>query len=130
MTGERGSVSVVVAAVIVVVGVIAFGAADLTRVLETKAEAQSAADAAALAAAQELALSSGDRSPEELAAEYAARNGAQLVSCACDPDSSEAVVDVRMTVDGLVVVRGPRTLTARARAVVDHPEEDDSDQAG
>jgi Putative Flp pilus-assembly TadE/G-like len=52
---ERGSVSIVVVALMAMALVLAMGAADLARVLTGAARAQTAADAAALAAAQELA---------------------------------------------------------------------------
>ena len=72
---ERGSVTVVAAAVTALVAVLTMGAADVGKALVARERAQAAADAAALAAAQELVMPTG-RAPTELAAEYAARNGA------------------------------------------------------
>jgi Flp pilus assembly protein TadG len=113
-------VSIVVAAIIAVVVVLALGAADVARVLVTAASAQTAADAAALAAVQELAMPSG-LVPSEVAGEYAERNGASLVSCDCPEESFEAVVTVRMPVGTLLLFEDDRLVEAVARAVVDLP---------
>ncbi|MGH2672775.1 MAG: Rv3654c family TadE-like protein [Actinomycetota bacterium] len=118
--GERGSVSVLVAAIIAVVVVLALGTADVARVLAVAASAQTAADVSALAAVQELAMPSG-RVPAEVAAEYAERNGASLVSCECPAESFEAVVTVRMPVGALLLFDDDRLVEAVARAVVDLP---------
>jgi secretion/DNA translocation related TadE-like protein len=117
---ERGSVSVLVAAIISVVVVLALGMADVARVLVSAANAQTAADAAALAAVQELAMPSG-LVPAEVASEYAARNGASLVSCECPVDSFEAVVTVRVPVGALLLFEDDHLVEAVARAVVDLP---------
>lgn len=117
---ERGSVSVLVAAIIAVVVVLALGTADVARVLATAASAQTAADVSALAAVQELAMPSG-RTPAEVAGEYAGRNGASLVSCECPLESFEAVVTVRMPVGTLLLFGDDRLVEAVARAVVDLP---------
>jgi secretion/DNA translocation related TadE-like protein len=120
MRGERGSVSVVLAAGVLVVLVLTLGLGDLGRVLVARSRARTAADAAALAAAQELAIPSrGD--PEGFAVEYARANGAVLVSCRCDPGTWEAVVEVEIPVGDLRIVPGSPIVTASARAVVDLP---------
>lgn len=121
MKGQRGSASVVVAAVMAVLVAFAMGSADLARVLVAAARAQTAADAAALAAVQEQALDSG-LVPGELAAEYAARNGAELTSCACEAGAFETVVSVRVPVGPLLLFPDDRVVVAEARAVVDLPE--------
>ena len=59
MRREEGSVSVVVAAVILVSLVLCLGVADVARVLIARSHARIAADAAALAVAQELVLPTG-----------------------------------------------------------------------
>ena len=117
---ERGSVSVLVAAIVGVVVVLALGTADVARVLATAASAQTAADASALAAVQELAMPSG-LVPAEVASEYAERNGASLVSCECPVESFEAVVTVRIPVGTLLLFGDDRLVEAVARAVVDLP---------
>jgi secretion/DNA translocation related TadE-like protein len=116
--GERGSVSVVAAASMAVIAALAMGCADLARVLVVVGRAETAADSAALAAAQELALPTG-RLPADVAAEYADHNGATLVECHCDTGSREAVATVKMDVGPMLLVPGGRTVTAQARAVVD-----------
>jgi secretion/DNA translocation related TadE-like protein len=119
---ERGSVSIVVVALMAVALVLAMGVADLARVLTGAARAQTAADAAALAAAQELASASGAGvEPADLAAAYAERNGALLTACSCEAGGTEAVVTVTVQVGSLVLAPDDRVVTARARAVVDIP---------
>jgi secretion/DNA translocation related TadE-like protein len=116
-TPERGSVSIVVVALMAVALFLAIGVADLARVLTRAARAQTAADAAALAAAQELALPS-DLEPVDLATTYAERNGAVLTACSCEAGGTEAVVTVTVQVGSLVLAPDDRVVTARARAVV------------
>ncbi len=119
---ERGSVSIVVVALMAVALVLAMGVADLARVLTGAARAQTAADAAALAAAQELASASGAGvEPADLAAAYAERNSAALTACSCEAGSTEAVVTVTVQVGSLVLAPDDRVVTASARAVVDIP---------
>jgi secretion/DNA translocation related TadE-like protein len=118
--GERGSVSVVLGASLVVVLVLAMGTADLGRTLASRSRARTAADAAALAAAQELAVPTG-ADPASFAEDYATANGATLVSCVCAAGSDEAVVEVSLPVGDLLLVPGAPVVTARARAVVDLP---------
>jgi Flp pilus assembly protein TadG len=112
----------VVVALVAVALVLAMGVADLARVLTRAARAQTAADAAALAAAQELAAASGAGvESADLAAAYAERNGAVLTACSCEPGGTEAVVTVTVRVGSLVLAPDDRVVTARARAVVDIP---------
>ncbi len=115
-TGDRGSVSIVAAALMCVTLVLVMGAADLARVLTVAARAQTAADAAA----QELAApSAGDPAPIEIAAAYAARNDAELTACACELDTNEATVAVRVVVGPLLFAPDDRVVSASARAVVE-----------
>lgn len=116
---ERGSVTLIVAVSLAFAGVIGAFGADITRAIAARGRAQAAADAAALAAAQELIVSSG-RSPEEVAVEYAERGGARLESCLCDPTADEVVVSVAFDVH-LPLLGQVRTVRARARAVVESP---------
>lgn len=120
MTGERGSITLVSAAVIGLAFVVTLGAADLGRVLVARSHARTAADAAALAAVQELALPTG-RLPAEVAADYAARNGAELTACTCEPSTLEATVQVTVRVSGMLLIPGERVVAARARAIVAVP---------
>ena len=114
---EEGSITIVAAAVLFLAVVLALVATDVLNVLKAKARAQTAADAAALAAAQELALPSG-LAPKEAAAEYARRNGARLVSCACVPGSRDASVEVEAHAR-LIFLPGERLVRGSARAVVE-----------
>ena len=116
---EQGSVSVLLAASILVVLVLIVGVADLARVLAARSAARTAADAGALAAAQEMAFPAGF-DPAAVAQDYVEANDASLVSCACEAGATEAVVEVTMSVD-VVLVPAPVTVVARARAVVDVP---------
>jgi hypothetical protein len=100
--------------------VLALGGADLARVLVVAADAQTAADGAALAAVQELAIPS-ELEPAEVAREYAERNGALLVECDCERETFEAVVRVRVPVGALLFFADDRVVEATARAVVDLP---------
>jgi secretion/DNA translocation related TadE-like protein len=117
---ERGSASVVVAAILVAVMLLALGAADLARVLVAASRAQTAADAAALGAAQELALAGGS-DPAGSAAALALRNGAELLTCSCAPGTLEARVEVRAPVGALLLGPDGLAVAARARAVVEVP---------
>ena len=118
MNREDGSVSVVAAAIAAAIVMLALCAADLAKALDVASKAQTAADAAALAAAQELAIPGG-REPRDLAAEYADRNGAELRSCTCDAGTYEATVVVRVPIGDLIVLGDGRAVEATARAVVD-----------
>ena len=119
MRGERGSVSVVAAAVVALVMVLSLGAADLARAISAVARAQTAADAAALAAAQELAIPSG-LDPTKAAFDYAVRNGAALVACDCPRGALEATVRVSVDVGPMLLLADDRAVAATARAVVEN----------
>lgn len=119
MRRERGSVTIVAASVMLVALVLTLGVADLAKVLVVRTRVRWAADAAALAAAQELVLSGTD--PAAQAASYAESNGAQLVACDCPRGGVEAVVEVRMPVGHLLLLPGDRWASARARAIVEWP---------
>jgi secretion/DNA translocation related TadE-like protein len=125
---EGGSVTVLTGGILLLSGVLVLASLDLMQAVRGQARAQVAADAAALAAAQEIALPSG-RVPAEVAAEYAARNGATLLSCRCDPGTTEAVVEVEAPVT-LVFVGPDRTVRASARAVIEGAGERDPGSPG
>jgi secretion/DNA translocation related TadE-like protein len=118
---ERGSVSVVAAVVAAIALVCCMGAADVAKALVARSRAQAAADAAALAAAQELAMTTG-LAPSDAAVAYASLNGATLVSCDCSSGDSEATVQVSVPVGTLLLLSDDRSVTAAARAVLDLPE--------
>ena len=93
--------------------------ADLARAASARTRAQTAADAAALAAAQELVAPSL-ASPREVADEYAERHGAVVIRCECDPASDETLVVVELSVS-LPFLGGESRIRATARAVVEPP---------
>ena len=117
---QRGSVTIVVAGILCAALVLSLAAADLARVFVASARAQTAADAAALAAAQELAVPSG-ASAADAASEYAARNGAVVVRCSCRDDATEATVEVRVAVGPLLLYADDGSVSGVARAVLELP---------
>ena len=117
---ERGSVSMLAAAVMLMVVVMALATTDVARALSAVSRAQSAADAAALAAAQEMVEPTGE-SPAAAAARFAEANGAQLAECDCPAGGTEAVATVRVEITGLLFLRSGRATMATARAVIDLP---------
>ena len=120
LADDDGTVTVVAAAVLAVLLVCSMGVADIARALHARSQARTAADAAALAAVQELAMPSG-QDPAVPASVYAERNGTVLVACACPAGSADAVVTVRRSLGGLWFVPGSIEVSAQARAVVDLP---------
>ncbi len=80
---------------------------DIADTSATKAQAQIAADAAALAAVAESGPYGGGEHERE-AARFAAANGARLLECRCEPGAT--AVQVKVVLDGVV---------AEARAVFD-----------
>ena len=118
---DEGSVSLLVAGGVAALVVFSMGVADVARVMLAASTAQTSADAAALAAAQALALGEREPLPGELAADYASLNGAVLETCRCDPGTFAATVEVRMPVGDLFLFGDDRTVRARARADVDVP---------
>lgn len=113
---ERGSVTIVMAGVLAVVAMLAALTVEVGRAARVRGRAQAVADAAALAAAQELIHPTAD--VEAVAGEYAGRHGAELIACACDgPDE----VTVEVELDVWLPFLGPRTVRARARALVAAP---------
>ncbi|HVE75778.1 MAG TPA: Rv3654c family TadE-like protein [Actinomycetota bacterium] len=111
------SLAILAAAAFVVVLSMALG--DLGIFFLARAKAQTAADAAALAAAAELIPGIG-RDPARFARSYADRNGATLIECRCSSDSDEVQVRVKVEVN-FMVLDGPSEgfVTARGRAEVD-----------
>ena len=94
---ERGSVSVVMIAVLVVGLVLATAAGRLGGAMIAKGRAETAADAAALAAADSLALGRGSTAAVAAAHETAADNDATLVRCACAGSVADVVVEVHVS---------------------------------
>ena len=121
---ERGGVTILMVAVVVLGLALSLGAARLGSAVIGRARADTAADAAALAAADALAL--GGSADAALAAAHttAASNDARLVSCECAGTSADVVVEV--DVPGLgplgAVARGRAKAEVHAECVLDLPE--------
>lgn len=82
-------------------------AADIASASSARFHAQTAADAASLAAVAESAPYGGG-DPTAVAARYAEANGAELIECLCDP--GDTAVQVTVAVGGVI---------AKSRAVID-----------
>lgn len=109
---ERGSMAVVLIAVVALAALLALGAARLGGALVARARADAAADAAALAAADMLALGRGTDAAGEAAADTAVANEARLVRCSCQ--GRFATVEVEVAVPGLGRLAGPARGSAKA----------------
>lgn len=120
MSEDRGSMSVLLAGWLAVALLMAAGIRDLAVVVRASLSAQTAADAAALAAVQEMSLPP-EEAPADVAARFAWLNGATLVSCACEPSTYHADVTVAVPVSGLWFAPDTSSVWASARAVVDLP---------
>ena len=118
---ETGAISILVATGALLMTLFALAAADLGSLLYARARAQTAADAAALAAIVRQApiLEQGD-DPEAAARETAERNGATLVSCHCSVGSMTATVIVELAPRASFVEGwSGRVVRATARAELD-----------
>lgn len=98
MTDDRGAATILVIGLCAFIATIGVGTAALGVLFDAREQAATAAEAAALAAAVATYPPTGAGSPRELAAEYAARNGARMVSCWCPVDGSLSVRVVAITV--------------------------------
>ncbi len=121
---ERGGVSIVMLAVLVVGLVLAMGAARLGGALIGRARAEAAADAVALAAADRLALGDGTGAAHQAAYQTAATNEARLVSCDCSGTTAEVVVEVDVPAWGALFgpARGRAKAEVRPECVVEIPD--------
>jgi len=110
-------------AVLVAGLVLATGAARLGSALVGRARAESAADAAALAAADRLALGGGAAVARAAAERTAASNHARLLSCDCVGASAAVVVEVDLPGLGAVFgpARGKAKAEVRPECVIDLP---------
>lgn len=99
--------------------VLTLGVSRLGVALIGRARADTAADAAALAAADSLALGRGPGAAIDAARVTAESNGAHLISCTCGGTSAEVVVDVDLGVLG--VARGHSRAEVDPRCALDVP---------
>jgi secretion/DNA translocation related TadE-like protein len=116
MEGERGSISVALVGALAVTLAMVLFLADLGALVVARTRAQTAADAAALAAAGELIAGGADA--EEEAGIFARANGARLIRCDCSPGSgTKARVSVLVPVNWSGMrLAGVEGVTARALA--------------
>ena len=91
---QRGGVSILAIAVVVLAGVMALGIGRLGHAVSDRARADTASEGAALAAAGALAQNRGAPAAIAAARETALSNGARLTRCVCA--GRAAVVEVRV----------------------------------
>jgi secretion/DNA translocation related TadE-like protein len=94
VSSQRGNVTIVVVAAVVLAGLLCLAVARLGGAAVDKARANTAADAAALAAAGVLARGGTAVDAVRVARSTASANGATLTRCRCS--GTEATVDVRV----------------------------------
>jgi secretion/DNA translocation related TadE-like protein len=121
VTKEDGSTTVLMLAVVAVLAAVAVATAGLGMAVAARAQAQSAADASALAAAPATYPPATDGIPLMAARRAAGANGARLVSCRCQVDSSLSprVVTVVVAVAVAVPVLGSFEVQVASRAEFD-----------
>jgi len=113
--GERGAAALVMLALAAVVLLVALLVADVSVYLGTRARAQVAADAAALAAAPVTFRSFGSFGfAVSEAQEFSVRNGAELIECRCSHDPSWRKREVHVLVEVPVDLRILGATTVRA----------------
>jgi secretion/DNA translocation related TadE-like protein len=114
---HRGSAGVLLCSLVALTAVLTLGIGRLTCGVVGRARAQTAADAAALAAAGELAAGRTGEQAERIASLTAAANGARLLHCFCGGPAVFVAVTVTLPFS-----RPPSGLVrASARAEL-HPE--------
>jgi secretion/DNA translocation related TadE-like protein len=91
---ERGSVSILMLAAVGIAVVLCLGVGRVGGAAVLQARAETAADAAALAGADVLALGGGSADARRAARSAASLNRARLVSCTCAGDAAEVVVRI------------------------------------
>jgi secretion/DNA translocation related TadE-like protein len=91
---ERGSVAIMSLAGIGLALVLCLGVARVGGAVVLQSRADSAADAAALAAADALALGHSSREATAAARSAAGENDARFVSCSCSGDAAEVIVRI------------------------------------
>jgi secretion/DNA translocation related TadE-like protein len=117
---ERGFASVMLVSLLALAGLLCLVTADAANVLTSRARAQQAADAAALAAATaEWPFTGTKQTPEQAATEAAQANGAKLVSCACPLRGPTARVEVQLPTRIRMLGVAPSKVTAVAEAMLD-----------
>jgi secretion/DNA translocation related TadE-like protein len=114
---EAGSAGVLLCGVVAVTAVLMLGLGRLATAVLATSRAQTAADAAALAAAGELAAGRSVGEAERIASLTASANGARLLRCDCGGSAVIVAVTVTLSASG----PASRLVRAAARAEL-HPE--------
>jgi secretion/DNA translocation related TadE-like protein len=112
---ERGSATVLVCALAGLSAALVLGLTRLAVATVTAARAQTAADAAALAAAQELVAGRSEQEAARIAKASAEANGARLLECRCRGRDATVKVAFPLIRPGLLAV----SANASARATAD-----------
>lgn len=118
MTGERGAMTILMIGLCALVAAIGVATAALGVLFDAREKAATAAEAAALAAAVATYPPTGAEAPDDLAAEYASRNGARLVNCQCPVDGTlrSRVAAVTVELEANVPLFGEVLVGKTARA--------------
>jgi secretion/DNA translocation related TadE-like protein len=94
LTNQRGNVSIIALAGVALAFVCCIGVARVGAAVVLQSRADTAADAAALAGADSLALGYSSRDATQAASAAASDNGARLVACSCSGDTAEVTVEI------------------------------------
>ncbi len=118
MRPDTGAGTVLMLGLCGLIATVGVGTAALGVLYDTREKAATAAEAAALAAAVATHPPAADGAPDRLAAELAQRNGARLISCWCDVDTSlkTRVVAVTVALTANVPLFGEVAVGRTARA--------------
>lgn len=117
---DDGCVSALMLALLALAGLLCLAVADAANVLVARARAQSAADAAALAAAvAQWPFAARDEEPTDAAQQTADDNGATLESCECPLRGTSATVTVSVPTRIRLLGVAPPRVDARATSVLD-----------
>lgn len=117
---DGGFASVLLVTLLALAALLCLVTADAANVLVSRARAQSAADAAALAAATaEWPFADKSETPEHAAAKAAEANGATLESCACPLRGPTARVEVSMRTRIRMLGVAPSKVVSFATAELD-----------
>jgi secretion/DNA translocation related TadE-like protein len=118
MTVDRGGATILMLGLVALLATIGVATAALGVLFDARERAATAAEAAALAAAVATYPPTGAGAPTSLAAEYAARNGARLVSCWCPVDGTlrPRVVAITVALTADLPVLGEVLVGKTARA--------------
>jgi len=113
--------TVLMSAAVAIVAILGFAVTSIGALYAARAQAQTASDAAALAAAVATYPPTGTPNPTVVARDFASRNDAGLVSCRCprDPTLSPRTVTVVTSVRADVPIFGVLMVRASSRAEFD-----------